>query len=75
MTYDAQETKFTDPRNINTPARVIWAQATTPSSGIHCPAGFVLPGGRRTECRLEAMAVAVRMAGLMETMQKAHNRG
>jgi hypothetical protein len=59
-----EEAKSTDPRNINTPARVIFAQETTPSSGIHCPAGFVLPGGRRTECRFEAMAVAVRMAAM-----------
>ena len=66
MTYDAQETKFTDPRNIESPARVIWAGETTPLNGIRCHEGYVLPGGYRTKCKFEAMAIAVRMAQLMK---------
>jgi hypothetical protein len=66
MTYDAQETKFLDPRNIEEPARVIWAGETTPVNGIRCREGWVVPGGARITDKHEAMAMAVRMAALMK---------
>jgi hypothetical protein len=68
MTYDAQETKFTDPRNIESPARVIWAAETTTLDGIKHPEGWVLPGGRRTTNQFEAMAMAARMAEMVQAM-------
>jgi hypothetical protein len=67
MTFDAQETKFTDPRNITEPARVVWAEETTTLDGIRCHAGYVLPGGYRTRDKFEAQAMAVRMAGLIKS--------
>ena len=69
MTTDAQETKFTDPRNITQgKARVIWADAVTFDDGAEkWPAGCVIPGGWRTPDRFEAPAVAVKMDALMGT--------
>ena len=62
MTYEAQETTFTDPRNICVgKARVIWAPACWPIAGDRQPEAWVLPGGVRTTNRLEAHAVAVEM--------------
>lgn len=67
MTFEAQETAFTDPRNIIVgKARVIWAPACWPITGDRQPEGYVLPGGVRTANRLEAHAVAVEMDRLSQ---------
>jgi tRNA nucleotidyltransferase/poly(A) polymerase len=50
---------FDDPRNITIGfGRVIWAEATTPRHKAELPAGWVLPGGDRTNDHSEAMRVA-----------------
>ena len=60
MTSDAQETAFTDPRNVTVgKGRVIWAKATMTTGGHRQPEGYVLPGGERTPSRLVAHAMAV----------------
>ena len=46
-------------------ARVIWATACCPIRGSEQPDGWVLPGGRRTQDRAEAAAVAMTMDWLM----------
>jgi hypothetical protein len=47
--------------------RVLWAKATTDTSGIHHPEGWVLPGGRRVCDTFQARAAAV----LLETLAGA----
>lgn len=60
MTSDAQETAFTDERNVTIgKGRIIWAKAAHPTGGDLCPEGYVLPGGERTPSRLVAHALAV----------------
>jgi len=53
---------FDDSRNINIGnARVIWVDACK-----RHPAGWALPGGRRTASRVEARECAVGMSKLMQ---------
>lgn len=50
---------FQHPKNILIGnGRVLWGTATTDISGTFHPAGWVLPGGRRTEVRALAELVA-----------------
>lgn len=58
--------EFHSPHNICVGrGRVLWANATNDSSGRHHLAGWVLPGGRRTQSRDEALAVALRIDQLI----------
>jgi hypothetical protein len=50
---------FNDPRNITIgTARVIYAEATRPRAKAPVQAGWVLPGGERTDDYNEAVRVA-----------------
>ena len=55
---------FCDPRDIRIgQGRIIWGKETQirdarTGEAVHCIAGWVLPGGRRTTSRAEARAVA-----------------
>lgn len=53
---------FYHPNNIEVgKGRILWAKATTDTSGIVHDEGWVLPGGIRTQSNHEARAAAMRI--------------
>lgn len=63
---DAVAQPLNHSKNINVGiARLIWAESCTPFGKSPYPAGWVLPGGERTDNRTRAMRVAKNMDRLM----------
>lgn len=59
--------RFTDPRNLRIGrARIIWGDKTIKSDGTPLDAGWVLPGGSRTQ----NAAVALNAANIVNSLMR-----
>lgn len=71
LKHPTDRAAFNDTRNFTFGyGRIIWAEATTLNNGDQLPAGWVLPGGRRTDDIEEVAATAL----WIDKQQRAEER-